>query len=217
MDYLYQLWNIGAPILFLILTILSLFLFTRTAQKFCTSLILKISKEVRSLFKETEEHQSRPNLNNVSPTVKYTSLFMACFLSLVFTCFLAGLFMLYAVSELFASFDLSVVPSFFNSVFEWIALTVTGIFLLFMGIYLARILSFYIHKLHANRAHLYAQITSAVLLIFFVFLSLIQFNSAIQFINLSLIIISASIFIAFLTPFLKYKHPMRGRRKGSIA
>jgi len=202
MNHFESVWNSITPILFAAVLILEVIFTIRITQKMCRKILIKISNELKSLYKGNGMPLAKSE-QGCSSFIQYTSTFIGGFLGIVITGFLIGAFMIFSVSSLFSNLNLSIFPSFINSIFEWIILFLSAILLFFMGLYASRLISYYLHKLPSPHAHTYAQCSSLGLLGIFIFMSFSKIGSAIQFINLSFLIVTISVLVALLLPFFK--------------
>ena len=206
MDFLSNAWTFAAPVIFLVVLLISIYFLARFSQKQCNRLFLKIATEVKGLF-VNQVPMTRSTIENSHPRlISYTSLALSSLFSLFIVSFIIGSIMLYAVSEVLSIFEISILPSFFKMIFEWILLVVSAFLLIFAGIYASKLLSYYIYKLHIPHAHLVAQFSSAVLLFLSVFISFRNMGSATSIVNFSLLIVSASLLIALISPIVKWNH-----------
>ena len=216
MDFLINAWTITAPIIFLIVLLILIYLLARFSQKQSNRLFLKIASEIKTLFADQPPIQKSKVENDPSKLVIYTSRALSSLISLFVVSFIIGSIMLYAVSQLLSILEISILPSFFMIVFEWILLVISAILLIFAGIYASKLLSYYIYKLHISHAHLIAQITSGILLFLSVFISFRNMGSATSIVNFSLLIVSASLLIALISPIMKWHH-VKAKHKSKVA
>ena len=212
MDFLLNAWTITAPILFLAVLLILTYILARFSQKQSNRLFLKIAVEIKTLFTDQKPLHKSGNENDPSKLVSYTSLALSSLISLFVVSFIIGSIMLYAVSQILSILEISILPSFFKIVFEWILLVLSAILLIFAGIYASKLLSYYVYKLRIPHAHLIAQITSGVLLFLSVFISFRNMGSATSIVNFSLLIVSASLLIALISPIIKWHHAKSDRK-----
>lgn len=216
MDFLLNAWIITAPIIFLAVLIISIYFLARFSQRQSNRLFLKIASEIKTLFMDQPPLQKSSNDNDPSKVVTYTSQALSSLISLFIVSFIIGSIMLYAVSQILSILEISILPSFFKIVFEWILLVISAILLIFAGIYASKLLSYYIYKLRIPRAHLIAQITSGILLFLSVFISFRNMGSATSIVNFSLLIVSASLLIALISPIMKWHHVKSDRKSKTV-
>ncbi|MEJ2543845.1 MAG: hypothetical protein P8Y99_07235 [Calditrichaceae bacterium] len=143
MDFLLNAWTITAPIIFLAVLLILTYLLARFSQKQSNRLFLKIAAEIKSLFTDQMPLRKSSIENDPSKLVSYTSLALSSLTSLFVVSFIIGSIMLYAVSQILSILEISILPSFFNIVFEWILLVISAILLIFAGIYASKLLSYY--------------------------------------------------------------------------
>jgi hypothetical protein len=216
MDFLSNTWTIGAPIICFAMLLILIYYLVRFSQRQSNRLFLKIAREIKGLFDDQMCLKKTKREKDPSKLVSYTSLALSSLLSLFLVCLVIGSIMLYAVSEILSIFEISLLPSFFKMIFEWILLVISAILLIFAGIYASKLLSYYIYKLHIPHAHLIAQISSAILLFLSVFISFRNMGSASSIMNFSMLIVSASLLIALISPIVKLNH-LKSNQKSKAA
>ncbi len=206
MKFLFDAWTIVAPVIYLAVLLISIYFLALFSQKQSNRLFLKIAREVKGLFDDQVPLKKTTKENDPSKLVSYTSLALSSLFSFFLVCLVIGSIMLYAVSETLSIFEISLLPIFFKMIFEWILLVISAILLIFAGIYASKLLSYYIHKLHIPHTHLIAQMSSVILLFFSVFISFRNMGSASSIVNFSMLIVSASLLIALISPIVKLNH-----------
>jgi len=203
MDFLNNAWSISAPVICLAALLISIFFLALFSQKQSNRLFLKIAIEIKDLFVNPMPIRRTTADNNQSKLVSYTSFVLSSLLSLFIVSFLFGSIMLYAVSEIFSIFEISILPGFFKMLFEWILLVISAFLLIFAGIYASKLFSYFIYKLQIPHAHLITQFSSAILLLLSVFISFRNMGSAGSILTFSLLIVSASLLMALISPIVK--------------
>ncbi|HEM49319.1 MAG TPA: hypothetical protein ENO27_03815 [Caldithrix sp.] len=206
MDFLLNAWTISAPIIFIVVLLISIYFLARFTQRQSNRLFLKMASEIRALFVEQVSANKSTVKNNPHKLLSYTSLALSSLISLFIVGFILGFIMLYAVSQILSFFELSILPSFFKMIFEWFLLVTSSVLLIFAGIYASKLLSYYIYKIQIPHAHLIVQITSSILLFLSVFISFRNMDSASSIVNFSLLIVTASLLIALISPIMKWHH-----------
>ena len=216
MEFVINALSTTAPLMFFILLVISIFGLVRISQKQCNRILLKVCTDIRDLFKYRGSFDISMRKEDPPRIMTYASFTLSSLFSLFIAFSILGSIMLYAISETFAVFDLTLLPSFFSITFDWTILVISAILLIFAGIFACKLSSYYIHKSSLPHAHLLAQILSAVILILSLFLSFNSIGSASDFFKFSLLIVSTSALIALVSPVLKWNQ-IKSKRKSKTA